>query len=76
MNYSPPVSSIHGVPQARILGAMLSPGDLPNPGIEPVSPAAPALVGFFTTAPAGKTLGIPYEDFPVTEFPPFQVFTS
>ena len=29
-----------------------SPGDLPNPGIEPVSPASPALAGgFFTTGP-------------------------
>ena len=29
-----------------------SPGDLPNPGIEPTSPAAPALQGgFFTDEP-------------------------
>ena len=32
-----------------------SPGDLPNPGIEPRSPASPVLAGrFFTTAPPGK----------------------
>jgi len=32
-----------------------SPGDLPDPGIEPMSPA---LVGrFFTTEPLGKPLG-------------------
>ena len=32
-----------------------TPGDLPNPGIEPVSPASPALAGgFFTTEPSGK----------------------
>ena len=35
-----------------------SPEDLPNPGIEPVSPnyqASPALAGrFFTTEPSGK----------------------
>ena len=32
-----------------------SPGDLPNPGTEPASPAAPALAGrFFTTEPPGK----------------------
>ena len=32
-----------------------SPGDLPDPGIEPMSPA---LVGrFFTTEPPGKSLG-------------------
>ena len=31
------------------------PGDLPNPGIEPLSPASPALaVIFFTTEPPGK----------------------
>ena len=30
-------------------------GDLPNPGIEPESPAFPALAGgFFTSAPPGK----------------------
>ena len=35
----------------------LSPGDLPNPGIKPMSPTSPALLGgFFTTAPPGKPL--------------------
>ena len=34
-----------------------SPGDLPNPGIEPVSLASSMLAGgFFTTAPLGKPL--------------------
>ena len=33
------------------------PGDLPDPGIEPMSPASPALAGgFLTTAPPGKNL--------------------
>ena len=33
------------------------PGDLPDPGIEPVSPASPALTGgFFTTDSLGMTL--------------------
>ena len=32
-----------------------SPGDLPNPGIEPVSLVSPSLVGgFFTIEPPGK----------------------
>ena len=32
-----------------------TPGDLPNPGIEPVSPVSPALAGrFFNTVPLGK----------------------
>ena len=48
--YSPPGSSVHGIPQARILGWIFpSPGGLPDPGIEP---ASPALAGkFFTTEP-------------------------
>ena len=34
-----------------------SPGDLPDPGIEPVSLGSPALAdGFFTTVPPGKPL--------------------
>ena len=34
-----------------------TPGDLPDSGIEPMFPAAPALVGrFFTTEPPGKRL--------------------
>ena len=34
-----------------------SPGNLSNPGIEPVSPVSPALAGrFFTTEPRGKPL--------------------
>ena len=33
------------------------PGDLPNPAIEPMSPASPALAGeFFTTEPPEKPL--------------------
>ena len=37
-----------------------SPGDLPDPGIEPASPQAPALLGrFFTAEPPGKpSLGL------------------
>ena len=34
------------------------PGNLPDPGIEPTSPEAPALAGrFFTTEPPGKPFG-------------------
>ena len=42
---SPPGSPVPGIPQARTLEwiAMPSPGDLPDPGIEPETPAAPAL---------------------------------
>ena len=40
MDGSPPGSSTHGIFQARILewDAFSPPGDLPNPGIKPVSP--------------------------------------
>ena len=38
---------------------MLPPGDFSDPGIEPMSPAAPALTGgFFTTEPPGKHTAI------------------
>ena len=60
MDCSLPGSSVHGILQARILentgywnGLLCPPsGDLPDPGIEP---ASPALGGrFFTTEPLGK----------------------
>ena len=41
MDCSPPGFSVYGISQARILGWVLpfpSLGDLPNPGIKPVSP--------------------------------------
>ena len=45
---SPPGSSVQGILQARILEwvAISPPGNLPNPGIEPKSPALAG--GFFT----------------------------
>ena len=49
--------SVHGTLQARILEqvAMLSSRELCDPGIEPMSPAAPALqTDFFTTKPLRK----------------------
>ena len=54
MYCSPPGFSVHGLLQARIPEqvAFLPPGDLPNPGIEPVSPAFTER--FFITAPPGK----------------------
>ena len=58
---SPPGSSVRGMLQARILEwvAILPPGDLPSPGIEPVSLTSPALAGgFSTTAPPGKPLNV------------------
>ena len=57
MNCSPPGSSVHGISQARNWSGLPfpPPGDLPDPGIKPVSPVSPALTGgFFTAAPPGK----------------------
>ena len=57
MDCSLPGSSVHGIFQARILEwvSMPSPGDLPNPGIEPVFPGSLALqAGYLPTEPPGK----------------------
>ena len=57
MDSSPPGSFVHGILQARILEwvAMPSSGDLPDPGIEPVSLRSSALAGgFITTSAATK----------------------
>ena len=45
MDCSPPGSSVHGILQTRIPEwvAMPSSGDLPDPGLKPVSPTSPAL---------------------------------
>ena len=53
-DYSPPGSSVHGTFQQEYWNGLLfpSPGDLPDPGIEPLSLAL--VGGFFTTAPLGK----------------------
>ena len=54
MECSPRGSFVHEISQARILGGLLfpSPGDLPDPGIEPTFPA---LAGkFFTIETPGK----------------------
>ena len=52
MGCDPPGSFVYGIFQARIVEwVAISPGDLPDPGIEPVSLASPALAGgFFTTS--------------------------
>ena len=57
MDYSPLGSSVHGILQARILEwvPFPSPGDLPDPGIEPSSLMSPALAGrFFSTSATWK----------------------
>ena len=54
MECSPQGSSVHGVSQQEYWSRLpfLTPGDLPDPGIEPVSPA---LGGeSFTPEPPGK----------------------
>ena len=59
MDCNLPGSSVHAILQARILEWVVipPPGNLPNPGIEPMSLASPALAGiFFTTEPSGKLI--------------------
>ena len=53
MDCSLPGSSVHGIFQARILEwvAFPPPGDFPDPGIRP---ASPALAGGFLIEPRGK----------------------
>ena len=69
MDCSQPGHSVHGIFQARIpeQDAISYSRGLPHPGIEPLSPASPALAsGFFTTAPPGlpaKRVGPPILSF-------------
>ena len=59
MGSSPPGSSVHGFCKQEYWSGLPfpTPGDLPDPGIEPTSPASSALAGgFFTTVPAGKPI--------------------
>ena len=67
MDYSLTGSSVHGLLQAKEYWSGLpfpTPGDLPGPGIEPISPASPALAGrFLIIEPHGKpkfSLSSPY----------------
>ena len=64
MNGSLPVSSVHRIFQARILEWIVAISyirDLPNSGIEPVSPS---LAGkFFTTEPPGKPVFVNINSF-------------
>ena len=66
LDCSPPGSSVHGISQARILEwvAMPPPGNLPNPGIKPRSPALQA--DSLPVEPPGKHLkGQAYLGFPL-----------
>jgi len=54
MDCSPPGSAVHGISQARILewvAFSFSGGNLPDPGIKPMSPD-----GFFTPEPPEKPI--------------------
>ena len=60
MDRSLPGSSDHGILQARILEwvATTPPGDLPDPGVEPWSPAFQA--GSLPSEPSGKPISAPH----------------
>ena len=67
MDCSLPGSSVHGILQARILEwvAISFSRDLPDPGIEPASPALAG--GFFTTEPPGKSTVLYVQEMVNTE---------
>ena len=74
MHCSLPGSSVHGILQARVLvsSAFPLPGDLSNPGIQPVSLMPPALPGrFFTTSATWEGHAIPLSSPFDPEFFPF-----
>ena len=52
MDCSPQISSVHGIFPARLFLLSTSLGDLPDPGMEAMSPTLAC--GFFATEPAGK----------------------
>ena len=59
MDCSLPGFSVHGIFQAILerVAIFLLPGNLPNPGIEPVPLASPALAGrFFTTSATWESI--------------------
>ena len=64
MNSSPPGSSVHGILRQEHWSGLSCPppGDLPDPGIKPLTLTYPALVvGFFIpVAPSGKSKAISY----------------
>ena len=52
---------------------MPPPGDLPNPGIKPISPVTPALqAAFFTTEPPGKPRDQREPDYSKMKFSSFK----
>ena len=60
---SPPGASVHGILQAIILewvAVSSTPGHLPDPGNEPMSPALAG--GFFTAEPSEKPWFLPYNN--------------
>ena len=58
MDCRPPGSSVHGISQAGIQEwvAIPTPGDLPDPGMEPASSASAG--GFLAVEPPGRPLGM------------------
>ena len=55
VDWSLPGYSVYGISKYWSGFPFPPPGDLPNPKIEPMSPASPTLAGqFFTTEPPGK----------------------
>ena len=67
MNCNPPGSSVHGIPRQEYWSGLTfpSPGDLPDPGIEPPEYVSSKYVfcvagGFFTTEPPREPIYLHY----------------
>ena len=70
MNCSPPGSSVHGIfPRQEYWSGLPfpSPGGLPDPGIEPRSPALAG--GFFTGKPPGKPQALKITTWKIKKHP-------
>ena len=66
MDCIPPGSSVHGIFKQEYRNGFPSPppGNLPDPGIEPVSPASPLAGRFFTIESLGESCELVKSSFP------------
>ena len=79
MDCSLPGFSVHGVSQQEYWSGLPfpTPGDLPDPGIKPASPVAPALAGkFFITEPRGKPTLLSLTQLFFSHIPPISLQQS
>ena len=69
-----PGSSVHGILQARILEWIATPGDFPDPGIKPGSPALQA--DSLPSEPQGKPVYGKMQESELTEIIPLMLISA